>query len=85
MLIYIIYIIVFLIIAYVIFVTGKAVNTTLEIKKNNKFSLNENNFKQGEKNTNSKILNEINELKKLHTEGVLNDEEFKKAKKKFLS
>ena len=34
---------------------------------------------------NHSILKEINELNKLHTKGVLSDEEFKKAKEKILS
>jgi len=82
MLVYLIYIIVFLILAYVVFITGKAINIALETKQNNKFNLNK--TKEGLRDENLNILNKINELKKLHNEGVLSDEEFKKAKEKIL-
>ena len=82
MLVYLIYIIVFLILAYVVFIAGKAINIGLEAKQNNKFNLNR--AKEGQRDENLNILNKINELKKLHNEGVLSDEEFKKAKEKIL-
>ena len=35
-------------------------------------------------NGNLNLVNELNELKKLHSEGIINDDEFKKAKQKIL-
>ena len=83
MLIYIIYIVVFLILAFVIFVAVKAINKGLEAKQNKKFNLNEN-INIDAKYQNIKLSNEINELKKLHSKGALSDKEFKKAKEKIL-
>ena len=89
MLIYIIYIIVTIILVTVLVIAVKAINRGIEAKRNLK---EENNIEKIEdekinydsNKNNSKLLNEINNLKKLHSEGVLSDEEFKKAKEKIL-
>ena len=83
MLNYIIYIIVIIILAFVILTAANAINKGLKSKENSNDSIN--NDKLEVKITNHSILKEINELNKLHTKGVLSDEEFKKAKEKILS
>ena len=79
----IIYIIVIIILAFVILTAANAINKGLKSKENSNDSIN--NDKLEVKITNHSILKEINELNKLHTKGVLSDEEFKKAKEKILS
>tara|TARA_B100000029_G_C16699180_1_gene638730 strand:- start:53 stop:292 length:240 start_codon:yes stop_codon:yes gene_type:complete len=79
MLTYIIYIVVFLILAYVIIIAFNAINRGIEAKHNNKSIIEE------KMETKKNLVEEINQIKKLHNEGVLNDEEFKKAKDKVLN
>tara|TARA_B100000965_G_scaffold403999_1_gene433558 strand:+ start:1532 stop:1813 length:282 start_codon:yes stop_codon:yes gene_type:complete len=93
MLNYIIYIIVIIILAFVILTAANAINKGLKSKENSNDSINNDKFKKKKINNdnldvkiaNHSILKEINELNKLHTKGVLSDEEFKKAKEKILS
>tara|TARA_B100001250_G_C19067250_1_gene472749 strand:+ start:218 stop:493 length:276 start_codon:yes stop_codon:yes gene_type:complete len=85
-----IYLIVFLIFLTVITIAVKAVNRGIDAKKNKQKDFNElqninsNNYKIIKKNDNKNIINQINELNKFHSKGILTDEEFKKAKEKLL-
>ena len=78
MLINIVYGLIVIILIYVTIIAIKAINSGLKAKQNNK-SLNLDKIKN-----NLSLINEIEKLKKLHSEGILNDEEFKKAKAKIL-
>ena len=79
----IIYLTVFLILAFVLSIAVKAITRGVEakqvIKDEKKLELNK------EKEIQSlEIIDQIKELKDLYDKGVLNDEEFKKAKDKLL-
>ena len=90
MFIYLIYFIVFVILLIVIILGAKAVNRGIEAKNKIKenFEKNQNdNFEEFDVLENNKELNlsnEIKKLNKLHSDGILSDEEFKKAKEKIL-
>ena len=79
----IIYLAVFIILVFVLSIAVKAITRGVEAKqiikeeKNSEFT--EENQKQ-----NLEVVNQIKELKDLHDKGVLNDEEFQKAKEKLL-
>ena len=69
----------------------KAINRGIEAKQNNKFiDLNDNDienstsFNKLKKNNDTALSDEIAKLNKLYSDGILNDEEFKKAKEKIL-
>ena len=85
---YLIYFIVFAILAFVILVTFRTLGKVKKFKDNNE-TITEKNLKN-KSEVSGKIIDEIdivknlNELNKLHSQGVLNDEEFKKAKEKIL-
>ena len=79
----IIYIIVFLILAFVLSIAVKAITRGVEAKQiikdeKNLDSNNEN------KNQNLKVINQIKELKELYDNGTIDENEFKKAKEKVL-
>jgi len=79
----IIYIIVFLILAFVLSIAVKAITRGVEAKQiikdeKNLDSNNEN------KNQNLKVINQIKELKELYDNGTIDENEFKKAKEKIL-
>ena len=79
----IIYIIVFLILGFVLSIAVKAITRGVEAKQiikdeNNLNSLNDHNDQDME------VIKQIKQLKDMHDKGVLNDEEFKKAKEKVL-
>ena len=79
----IIYILVFLILAFVLSIAVKAITRGVEakqiIKEEKDLDLNKENQKQ-----NLEVIDQIKELKELHEKGILSDEEFKKAKEKIL-
>jgi large-conductance mechanosensitive channel len=79
----IIYIAVFLILAFVLSIAVKAITRGVEakqiIKEGKELEIN-----KGNENQNLEIINQIKELKDLHESGVLNEDEFKKAKNKIL-
>ena len=78
---YIVYFIIFLILTFVLVIAVKAISRGIEAKERNKEEkILEDNIKED----NSSLTNEIQELYKLHAKGVLNDEEFKRAKEKIL-
>jgi len=74
----IIYIIVALILIFVLYLAVKAITRGVEAKSELR---DENNSElQSEEN----ISDELIKIKKLHQEGIINEEEFKKAKEKIL-
>ena len=79
----IIYLAVFLILVFVLSIAVKAITRGVEAKQNIK---DEKNFELNKENEEKdlEVINQIKELKNLHDTGVLNDEEFKKAKDKIL-
>ena len=79
----IIYFAVFLILAFVLSIAVKAITRGVEAKQNIKEEKNLE-LKKENKEKDLEVINQIKELKNLHDTGVLNDEEFKKAKDKIL-
>jgi large-conductance mechanosensitive channel len=79
----IIYLIVFLILAFVLSIAVKAITRGVEAKQILKDEKNFDNNKNNE-NYNLEVINQIKELKELHDKGILNEDEFKKAKDKIL-
>ena len=89
MIAYFVYFIVFIILTFVLFIAVKAITRGIEAKKNNTLNLHqEKNLKKNFFNFDHQeiesISNQIKELNKLYKEGVINDDEFKKAKEKIL-
>ena len=76
----IIYFIVFLILAFVLSIAVKAITRGVEAKQNKE----ETNLNVNYENQNIKVINQIKELKELHDKGVIDENEFKKAKEKIL-
>ena len=79
----IIYFTVFVILAFVLSIAVKAITRGVEAKQVIKDEKNLELSKEN-KNQSLEIIDQIKELKDLHDKGVLNDEEFKKAKDKLL-
>ena len=83
MLIYLIYITVFIILAFVLSIAVKAITRGVEakqiIKEEKNKELNDVNEIQ-----NLEIVNQLKELKDLQDKGIINEEEFNKAKSKIL-
>lgn len=79
----IIYFTVFIILAFVLSIAVKAITRGVEakqiIKDEKNFKFNEANEKQ-----NLEVVSQLRELKDLHDQGIINDDEFKKAKNKIL-
>ena len=78
-----IYLAVFVILVFVLSIAVKAITRGVEAKQIIK---DEKNFDlDSEKSIqNKEVVDQIKELKNLHEKGVLNDDEFRKAKEKFL-
>ena len=78
-----IYLAVFVILVFVLSIAVKAITRGVEAKQIIK---DEKNFDlDSEKSIqNKEVVNQIKELKNLHEKGVLNDDEFRKAKEKIL-
>ncbi len=79
----IIYLTVFVILAFVLSIAVKAITRGVEAKQIIKEEKNLELNTEGE-NQSLEIIDQIKELKDLYDNGVLNDEEFKKAKDKLL-
>ena len=79
----IIYFTVFIILAFVLSIAVKAITRGVEAKQIIK---DEKNFKFNEANENQnlEVASQLRELKDLHDQGIINDDEFKKAKNKIL-
>ena len=83
----IIYFTVFIILVFVLSIAVKAITRGVEakqtIKENRNLDFKIQNENQSQ-NQSSEIVDQIKELKKLYNEGILNEDEFKKAKDKVL-
>ena len=79
----IIYLTVFLILAFVLSIAVKAITRGVEAKQIIKDEKNLDLNKKNE-NKNLEVINQIKELKELHDKGVLNEDEFIKAKENIL-
>ena len=79
----IIYFTVFIILVFVLSIAVKAITRGVEAKQIIK---DEKNFEFNNENDNQnlEVVNQLRELKDLHDKGIINDEEFKKAKDKIL-
>ena len=79
----IIYILVFLILAFVLSIAVKAITRGVEAKQLNK---DENNLvvKRDNEKQAFEVVSQLKELKNLNDKGIISDEEFKKAKEKLL-
>ena len=79
----IIYFTVFIILAFVLSIAVKAITRGVEakqiIKDEKNFQFNKEN-----ENQNLEIVSQLKKLKDLHDQGIINDDEFKKAKNKIL-
>ena len=79
----IIYFAVFIILVFVLSIAVKAITRGVEakqiIKEEKDFDLNSEKSIQD-----SEVVDQIKELKNLHEKGILNDDEFRKAKEKIL-
>ena len=79
----IIYIVVFLILAFVLSIAVKAITRGVEAKQIIKDEKNlDSNIEN--KSQNLKVINQIKELKELYDNGTIDENEFKKAKEKVL-
>ena len=77
------YFTVFIILAFVLSIAVKAITRGVEAKQIIK---DEKNFKFDKENENQnlEVVNQLRELKELRDQGIINDDEFKKAKDKIL-
>ena len=81
----IIYFVVFLILAFVLSIAVKAITRGVEAKQLIKEEKNQNSkTHNGDEIENIEVVNQLKELKDLHDKGIIDDEEFKKAKQKLL-
>tara|TARA_B100000242_G_C42847496_1_gene393579 strand:- start:157 stop:411 length:255 start_codon:yes stop_codon:yes gene_type:complete len=79
----IIYFVVFLILVFVLSIAVKAITRGVEAKQIIKDEKNLN-INEEINNQNLEVIKQIKELKDLYDKGILNDEEFRKAKEKIL-
>tara|TARA_A100001011_G_C14071201_1_gene740347 strand:+ start:51 stop:305 length:255 start_codon:yes stop_codon:yes gene_type:complete len=79
----IIYFTVFIILAFVLSIAVKAITRGVEAKQIIKEEKN-NNLDKENSSQNLEVVNQIKELKNLYDNGILNEDEFKKAKEKIL-
>ena len=81
----IIYIAVFLILAFVLSIAVKAITRGVEAKQIIKDEKNLDLQNENEKESqNSDVINDLKELKDLYNKKIINEDEFKKAKEKIL-
>ena len=79
----IIYLAVFIILVFVLSIAVKAITRGVEAKQIIKEEKNSDLVQETQKQ-NLEVVNQIKELKNLHDKGIINDEEFQKAKEKLL-
>ena len=72
----IIYLVVFIILAFVLSIAVKAITRGVEAKQT---------LKEENKISNKEIVNQLKELKDLNDKGVISNDEFQKAKEKILN
>ena len=91
MLNYLVFGIAIIIFATVIIISGKAISRGIEAKKNMKDKYEDEKTATSDiedikiSNSNSNLIDQINDLNKLKEQGIISDEEFKKAKEKILN
>ena len=81
----IIYLVVFIILAFVLSIAVKAITRGVEAKQTLKEEKNFQLNKGENKISNTEIVNQLKELKDLHDKGIISHDEFKKAKEKILN
>ncbi len=79
----IIYLTVFIILVFVLSIAVKAITRGVEAKQLLKEESNLDS-KKDETNENTEIVSQLKELTELHSKGLINDDEFRKAKEKLL-
>ena len=79
----IIYLAVFIILVFVLSIAVKAITRGVEAKQIIREEKNSDLVQETQKQ-NLEVVNQIKELKNLHDKGIINDEEFQKAKEKLL-
>ena len=77
----IVFILIGLILCFVLYIAFRAINTGMEAKKANK---NLDITKENNLDNKEDLVSNLNELKELHENKILSDEEFAAAKKKIL-
>jgi uncharacterized membrane protein len=92
MLNYLVFGIAIIIFATVIIISGKAISRGIEAKQNIKNKYDDEKIAKSDidenaniSKSNSNLIDQINDLNKLKEQGVITDEEFKKAKEKILN
>ena len=92
MLNYLIFGIAIIIFATVIIISGKAISRGIEAKQNmkdksedEKIAISDIEENSNTSNSNSNLIDQINDLNKLKEQGIISDEEFKRAKEKILN
>ena len=92
MLNYLVFVIAIIIFATVIIISGKAISRGIEAKQNmkvksedEKISLSDIEENANTSKSNINLIDQINDLNKLKEQGIISDEEFKKAKEKILN
>ena len=91
MLNYLVFGIAIIIFATVIIISGKAISRGIEAKQNmknkseDKIAISDIEENGNISNSNSNLIDQINNLNKLKEQGIISDEEFKKAKDKILN
>ena len=92
MLNYLVFGIAIIIFATVIIISGKAISRGIEAKQNMKHksedekkTISDTEENANISNSNLNLIDQINDLNKLKEQGIISDEEFKKAKEKILN
>ena len=92
MLNYLVFGIAIIIFATVLIISGKAISRGIEAKQNMKHKSEDEKIAIGDteenaniSNSNPNLIDQINDLNKLKEQGIISDEEFKKAKEKILN
>ena len=92
MLNYLVFGIAIIIFATVIIISGKAISRGIEAKQNmkdksedEKIAISDIEENSNTSNSNSNIIDQINDLNALKEQGIISEEEFKKAKEKILN
>ena len=80
-----IYLVVFIILAFVLSIAVKAITRGVEAKQTLKEEKNLQVNKEENKISNIEIVKQLKELKDLHDKGIISNDEFKKAKEKILN
>ena len=81
----IIYLVVFIILAFVLSIAVKAITRGVEAKQTLKEEKNLQVNKEENEISNIEIVKQLKELKDLHDKGIISNDEFKKAKDKILN